>query len=206
MQLYYSDVLSPRKACAVARHLESSLEYIYLDLAGGEHMTPGYLERNPNGKVPTLVDGDWSLWEADAIMCYLAARCDSDLWPQDGRQIEVLRWMSWATQHFNKAAGTLYFEYIIKSRFGIGPVDPDAVEQASAEFRRFAGVLDTHLAQRRWLTGDALSVADFSVAVTLPYARDAHIPVHEFPAVERWHEQLNALEAWREPFPLPATA
>ncbi len=54
--------------------------------------------------------------------------------------------------------------------------------------------------------GDALTVADFSVAVTLPYAEQAGIPLAEFPAVARWHERLNALEAWREPFPERAAA
>lgn len=201
MKLYWSDVLSPRKACAVARYLESPIEYIYLDLGRGEHKAPKYLALNPNGKVPTLIDDTRTLWEADAIMCHLAARCDSDLWPQDGRQIDVIRWLSWASQHFNRAAGTLYFEYVIKPRFNIGPVDTVATAQAASQLREHAAVLDAHLATRRWLVDDTLTVADFSTAITLPYASEAHIPLHEFPAIERWHRQLHDLQAWREPFP-----
>src|SRR5699024_5225474 len=113
MQLYYDDVLSPRRACAVARHLESPVEFIRVELVKREHRTPDYLALTPNGKVPTLVDGDRVLWEADAIMCHLAARCDSDLWPQDGCQVEVMRWLSWNLQHFYPHAGALYFQYII---------------------------------------------------------------------------------------------
>ena len=201
MKLYWSDVLSPRKACAVAKYLQSPVEYAYLDLGRGEHKTTGYLALNPNGKVPTLVDGSLVLWEADAIMCHLAARSDSELWPQDGRQIEVIRWLSWNTQHFTRHGGTLYFEDIIRARFGMGIPDPNEVEQATTEWRRFAKVLDQHLRDRRWLVGDTLTVADFAVAVTLPYAERAHIPLAEFPAIERWHERLNELDAWREPFP-----
>lgn len=206
MKLYWSDVLSPRKACAVAKYLQSPVEYAYLDLGRGEHKTPDYLALNPNGKVPTLVDGSLVLWEADAIMCHLAARSDSELWPQDGRQIEVIRWLSWNTQHFTRHGGTLYFEYIIRARFGIGTPDPAEVERATTEWRRFAKVLDQHLRDRRWLVGDTLTVADFAVAVTLPYAERAHIPLAEFPAIERWHERLNELDAWREPFPELVTA
>lgn len=206
MKLYWSDVLSPRKACAVAKYLQSPVEYTYLDLGRGEHKTPEYLALNPNGKVPTLVDGTRTLWEADAIMCHLAARSDSDLWPQDGRQIEVVRWLSWAAQEFNPAAGQLYFEYIIKPRFGIGEPDADAVANGQDAFRRFAATLDAHLQDRRWLVGDTLTVADFAVAVTLPYADTAHIPLAEFPAVHRWHERLNEIDAWREPFPELAVA
>lgn len=206
MKLYWSDVLSPRKTCAVAQYLQSPVDYVYLDMGRGEHKTPEYLELNPNGKVPTLVDGTHSLWEADAIMCLLAARSDSELWPQDSRQIEVIRWLSWATQHFNRAAGNLYFEYIIKPRFNIGPVDADAVAQTISQFREHAAVLDAHLTTRRWLVDDTLTVADFSAAITLPYAGEAHIPLHEFPAIEHWHRQLNDLEAWREPFPATTAA
>ncbi|MGH8114080.1 MAG: glutathione S-transferase family protein [Rhodanobacteraceae bacterium] len=206
MKLYWSDVLSPRKACAVAKYLQSPVDYAYIDLGRGEHKTPEYLALNPNGKVPTLVDDTRSLWEADAIMCHLAARCDSDLWPQDARQIEVIRWLSWASQHFNREGGNLYFEYIIKPRFGLGDADHAEVKRTTDEWRRFATILDNHLQDRRWLVGDALTVADVSVAITLPYAERAHIPLHEFPAIKRWHEQLNELEAWREPFPALAEA
>ena len=202
VQLYYSDVLSPRKACAVARYLQLPIDYVYLHLDRGEHRTPGYLEMNPNGKVPTLVDGDQILWEADAIMCHLASRAGSDLWPRDLRsQTEIVRWFSWDLQHFTRAAGTLYFEHIVKARFGIGEADAQVVAEAQQDFRRFAGVLEAHLQGRHWLLGDKLSVADFAVAVSLPYADDAKIPVHEFTQVRAWHDRLGELEAWREPFP-----
>lgn len=201
MKLYWSDVLAPRKVCAVARYLQSPLDCVYLDLARGEHRTPDYLALNPNGKVPTLVDGSRVLWEADAIMCHLAARCDSQLWPQDARQIDVIRWLSWNAQHFTAHAGELYFEYIVKPRFGIGQADPVAAGRATEEWRRYAAVLNQHLHDRRWLVGDALTVADFAVGVTLPFAQSAHIPLHDFPAIASWHERLNELDAWREPFP-----
>jgi glutathione S-transferase len=206
MKLYWSDVLSPRKACAVAKYLQSSVEFEYLDLGRGAHRTPEYLAINPNGKVPTLIDGGRVLWEADAIMCHLAARCDSGLWPQDARQVDVIRWFSWDLQHFTAHAGTLYFEYIIKRRFGLG--DPDLVEvkRATNDWRRYAAVLDGHLRDRRWLVGDTITLADFAVAVTLPYAERAHIPLDEFPAIKHWHDRLNELDAWREPFPIVAVA
>ena len=47
----------------------------------------------------------------------------------------------------------------------------------------------------------ASRVADFSVAITLPYADQAAMPLGEFPVVQRWLDRLNEIEAWREPFP-----
>ena len=201
MQLYWFDTVNPRKACAVAKYLRSPVEFVRVDLARGEQRAPAYLALNPNGKVPTLVDGARVLWESAAIMCHLAARSDSDLWPQDDRQTDVVRWLSWDLAQFYRAGGTLYFEHLIKPRFGLGDPDPAAIKPALRDWRRLAATLDTHLHDRRWLVGDSLTIADFAVAGFLPDAEAAHLPLDEFPAIRRWHERLNELEAWREPFP-----
>lgn len=201
MKLYYSDVLMPRKACAVAGYLGVPVEYVYLDLGKGEHKTPEYLALNPNGKVPTLVDGDATLWESDAIICALAMKAGSDLWPRDWRQIDVIRWFSWNSRHFNPPGGALYFEYVIKPRFNLGSPDAAQVKTATEEFRCAAAVLENHLEGRDWLVGDAPTVADFSTAVVLPYGDKVPLPLEEFRSIRRWHDRLNEFEAWREPFP-----
>jgi glutathione S-transferase len=207
MKMYYSDVLSPRKACAVARYLNSPVEFVYLDLVRGEQQTPAYLAINPNGKVPTLIDGERIVWEADAVMCHLAVRAGSDLWPRDiDLQIEVVRWLSWNAQHLYRHGGALYFQHVIKPRFGLGSPDRSAVDDALSGFRRFAAVLDGHFSAREWLVGDRLTVADFSVAVVLPFAAEARLPLDEFPEVRRWHEHLSDLQAWRDPFPVRASS
>ena len=201
MKLYYSDVLAPRKVCALLKYLKTPMDFAYLELGKGEHKQHDYLAINPNGKVPTLIDGDKVLWEADAILCYLAQKAGSPLWPGDSRQADVVSWFSWNSQHFIQSGGALYFEFVIKPRFNIGPPDGREVEKATKGFRSQAKVLNAHLEDRKWLVGDQLTVADFSVAVTLPYAAKAHMPIDEFPEVRRWHDQLSALDGWLEPFP-----
>ncbi len=202
MKLYYFETINPQKACAVARYLNSPVEFVRTDMTKGEHKTPGYLAINPNGKVPALTDGDLKLWEANAIMCHLARKAGSDLWPRDEcQQIELTRWFTWNSEHFTRHAGELYFQYIIKPKFALGPQDEAAIAEATGFFKRFAGVLNDHLRGRKYLLGDTLSVADFAVGIALPYAKQANIPLGEFPEIERWHARLNELPAWREPFP-----
>jgi glutathione S-transferase len=202
MQLYYFETLNPRKVCAVARYLNSPVEYRRIDLSKGEQRTPQFLAINPNGKVPVLEDGGLKLWEANAIMAYLAKAAGSELWPNDtAGQIDVLRWLSWNSEHFTRHAGALYFQHLIKPRFLQQAPDAKAVEEATGFFKQFAQVLDDHLRQRRHLLGDRLTIADFAVAVTLPYAQEAKIPVASFSAIARWHDRLTELPAWRQPFP-----
>jgi glutathione S-transferase len=202
MQLYYCEVLNPRKTCAVARYLGSPVEFVRVDLAKGEHRAPEFLALNPNGKVPVLRDGDYVLWESNAIMCELSRRAKSDLWPRDERQIEVMRWLSFDARHFTHYSGTLYFEYVIKPWARIGEADEAKVAEATKGFRTSAAVLDGHLEGRKFLLGDELSVADFALSVTFPYAKVAKLPLAEFPAIQRWHARLEELPAWREPFPV----
>lgn len=200
MKLYYAETMNSYKTCAVARHVGLAVDFRRIDLKKGEQRTPEFLAINPNGKAPALVDGDLKLWESNAIMCHLAMTAGSGLWPRDARQVEVIRWFNWSADHFSRFAGELYFQNIIRAEFGLGEPDTQVVGEALDYVRKYAGILNTHLDDRHYLLGDELTLADFAVATTLPYARDARIPIEDFPAVESWHDRLMQLPAWRSPF------
>ena len=202
MKLYYDELLNPRKACAVARYLDAPVEFVRLDVTTAAHKTPDFLAINPNGQLPGLVDGALSLWESNAIMCYLARKAGSDLYPRDDAgQSETMRWLSWDGAHFSRHGGALYFEFVIKAKFKIGPPDDAVVAEAGAAMRRKGAVLDAHLADRAFVLGDRLSVADFALAVSLAYPVATTAPLEGFAHIARWNDRLNALPAWREPFP-----
>lgn len=204
MKLYYFESPHPRVACAVAKHTGAPVEYIRVDLARGEHRKPDYLAIDPNGKVPALIDGDVTMWEAPAVMCYLAAKAGSDLWPSDERaRLDILRWINWSTAHFNRHAGTIWFERTLKRPLGFGEPDEQAIESATKFLHQFASVLDTHLAQQEFLVGNRLSVADFQTAMFLGYDA-ARLLLDDYENLTRWYARLADLPAWREPFPARA--
>jgi glutathione S-transferase len=200
-KLYYAETLNPRRACAVARHLNSPVEFVHVQLGKGEHKSPGFTALNPNQKVPVLDIGGRTIWESNAIMCFLARFANSDLWPQDDRQVDVMRWLHWDALHFLPLTGEYYFQHIIKPMFGLGEPDAAALEKAKTGFQRYGAVLNDHLRGRKFLIGDTLTVADFAVGITFPYAEKTQIPLAPFPEIQRWHDRLNELPAWREPFP-----
>jgi len=200
MKLYYCETLNPRKVCALARYLNSPVEFVHVDLRSGAHRKPDFLAINPNGKVPVLQDGDLMLWESNAIMCHLAKQAKSDLWPEDERQIEVMRWLYWDANHFSRHGGALYFENLVKPALGMGAPDETAVQRATDFFHTFAGILDAHLKDRDFLIGGRLSIADFATAVCLPYAEGAKLPLEPYAEIRRWHAGLETLPAWQKPF------
>lgn len=84
----YSHPLSPngRKVLIVAAHLGVKLEIENIDVAARKHQLPEYLKLNPNALFPTLQDGDFVLWESNAITQYIASKKPGNtLYPRDER-------------------------------------------------------------------------------------------------------------------------
>ncbi|MGH8457277.1 MAG: glutathione S-transferase family protein, partial [Stenotrophobium sp.] len=153
MKLYLFP-LSPRarKTMAVAHHLGLSYEMVALDGRKGDHKKPEYLKLNPNGRMPTLVDGDFVLWESNAIIQYLAGKKPGVLMPQDERgRADVARWLYWDLAHWDSANAILLFENLVKSLLGGGGPDPAQVKLGEEKFHSAAAVLDGHLAGREWV-------------------------------------------------------
>lgn len=207
MKLYYSETPNPHKPCAVAKYLSVPVEYVRVDLAKGEHKQPDFLAVNPNGKTPAFEDGEVKLWEAHAIMAYLAEKAGSDLWPDDPvEQIEVMKWLNWDTAHFSRHAGRLWFQNFLKGIIGAGEPDQAEIEDAMGFFRQFAAVLNDHLKGRDFIACNRLTIADFGVATFMPRWQEAKLPLEDYPEICRWRDRMATLEAWREPWPQEYTS
>ena len=199
MKLYYSTNLNPRVAVAVARHLNSPLEFVRAS-PRDPRFEDAFRPINPNTLVPVLVEGDKSLWETDAISCRLSVLAGSDFWATGASLPETIRWLSWSKQHLTFAGEAYYFENIIKPKYLGLPPDPSVVERAAGDFHRYAKVLDDVLASRRWLIEDRLTYADFRAATIMPFAEDARMPVKDYKNILAWAGRLDEIDAWRAPF------
>ncbi|NHZ63615.1 glutathione S-transferase family protein [Massilia genomosp. 1] len=203
MRLYHNHLSSNgRRVLMVAEQLGLPLDIVNVDL-GSDSERARLREINANGKVPLLEDGDFLLSESCAIMQYL---CDlapgQQLYPQDARvRADVNRWLFWGSQHFAETISILSFEHIWKAMIGMGEADPATVARAEAELRQLGAVLDGHLAQRDWLVGDALSLADIGVVTPLMYLERAKLPLGEFANLMRWFDRLRQLDLWKNSGP-----
>jgi glutathione S-transferase len=170
-----------------------------LDFTKGEQKAPEYLRLNPNGAVPTLVDGEFVLTESRAIMQYLASkRPESGLLPQDEpARADVVRWQFWDAAHFSPALGTLFFQKILKPKLGMGEPDAAKLEEALGNLRRFGGVLNERLQGKQYVVGSALTIADLTLASSLMYARQTQAPLEEFANVLSWLGRISELDAWK---------
>lgn len=203
MKLYTTD-LSPncRRVEATLHHLGlyDEVEVIRLNLMAGEHQRDDLRAANPNCKVPTVVVGDMKLWESHPTMIYLSDRAGAEEFcPSDAKtRFEILRWMSWELQHYNRALGDILWETIAKAKFGAGAPDQEVISRQMENFHRFAAVLDAQLEGRDFILGDKVTVTDFAVGgpSALALHPDSQVPLDAYPNVKAWYLRLESLPAW----------
>jgi len=189
-----------RRVNATIQHL--GLEVDVAEQAMGDLKKPEYLALNPNGKVPTLVDGDLRLWEGRAIMQYLASKKESTLWPNDAaRRADIARWQFWEAAHLSRGTGAYAFENLFKKIFMKQEPDPVALAAGEKEWRLFAPVLDAQLANRKWILGNDLTLADFSVGGCFSYAEPSGLPMGDYGHIKAWLSRLGEIPAWRNTAP-----
>lgn len=192
---------SPRafKVLVVAHHLGIEYEFVLCDLTKGDQKSAAYAAVNPNQRMPSLEDGDFRLWESNAIVQYLAAKKpERGLLPADERaRADVARWQFWESTTWDPGCAILVFERAVKRFFGGGAPDPVEVEKGLQRFHRAAKVLDAHLRGRTYVCCDRLTLADFALAADLTMAEPAQLPLEDYGEIRRWAGRLAELPAWQ---------
>lgn len=163
---------------------ELGLTYEQVPVEETETRTPAHLAINPNGHVPVLQDGDFTLVESMAINLYLAAKYGGGLWPATvedrGR---ALQWSFWAPLELEG-----HLETCMNHRWFYAPDCRDAARADRAEqaLVQPLGVLNDALSEGPYLLGDAFTVADLNVAAVVSWARFGLVSLAPWPAVNRW--------------------
>lgn len=188
-----------RKVRIAAAELDLPLELVPVDPFTGGNRTPEYLGKNPMGKVPTLDDDGFVLYESTAICEYLAAqRPDRGLAPNDPRgRADLWRWMAWYSAHVQPWLSTMVFEQRLKPLSG-GTTDAAAVAYARRELDRFMPVLEKHLASGREHLLERYSIADICVGVGMQSVKPAGLDMAPYPSIVAWVGRLESREAWKK--------
>lgn len=188
---------SLRRVTSAAAVMGVDIERVRVDLFKGESHSPEFLELNPHGLSPVMVDGDFVLYESAAINLYLAEKAGSDLAGSTPRErFEILQWMFWSGEQWRVFA-TLTFDERIGKRLMGQPEDAGIVQMAARKLRAAATVLDGHLATHSHIVGDRLTLADFDIAGPFSQNERTKIPLDEFPNLVSWQQRLlGTVPAW----------
>lgn len=191
--LYTANTMNGWKPLIFLHEAEVPYELVPISFAKREQKAPWYLELNPNGRIPTIVDrgnNDFAVFESGAILWYLAEKYGKFLPADPDTRSETLQWLMFQMGGIGPMMGqAMYFQRIAKPN---GHEETYSIDRYVTESRRLLEVLDTRLRGREYLVGDSYSIADMA---TYPWARShfwATVSVDGLDHLNAWFARLDA--------------
>lgn len=181
-------------------------ERVDAGLQFGRVNDPDYRELNPNGQVPTLVDGAFSLWESNSILRYLAMQygASSSLYPAEPKlRASVDRWLDWSLSTLAPAERPVFLTLV---RTAPEQRDMDALAANVKTLVSRWKILDGHLQGRFHLEGDRFTIADIVLgAFAKRWFGVEGIDRPPMPSLERWYQRLTQRAAFKKYIDLALT-
>ena len=172
--------------------LDLAYERIDAGMAFGKNDQPEYLAMNPNGRVPTLVDGDYVLWESNSIMRYLnlAHGKASPIYPQSPQaRAAVDRWLDWTLSTLQPVDRPVFWALVRtpKEKRDMVAIQKD-VDAEAVVWR----IPDALLATRRYIEGDQFTIADIALgAFARRWFGVGGVTKPKLPNLERWFALIS---------------
>lgn len=171
-------------------------EFVLVDLEKGEHKSDSFQQKTPMGKVPLLEhDGEY-LFESGAICRYVGSVSNSPLYPADLLQrARVDQWLDFFSCHLGRWFSTLFFEQVIKPKYGLGDPNEASLEEATKFAHQQLSILDGLLQDSDWLANDAVSIADLFAFAYVEQYRVIEFSLNEYPHVQAWFDRIEARDS-----------
>lgn len=168
-----------------------------VDLAGAQHKTPEYLAMNCFGQVPVMRDGEVVVADSNAILVYLATCYGAPHWlPREPAQAaQVQRWLSVAAGQLAYGPCAARLVTVFGAKFN----PEEVIARAHALFT----VLEAELAQRDWIAGPTVTIADVALYSYTAHAPEGNVSLADYPHLRAWLARIEALPGF---VPMPATA
>ncbi len=183
-----------------------------LEFSKEDHKSPGYLKLNPRGKVPTLQDGDFVLYESLAIMAYLDRKYpDPPIFGTTPQETGLIWRAISETESYLVAPGA---KVIVPIFFGKGLEKTDEIQEAAAAIRDELRRIDTALSGSVWLIGSSISAADITLFPLIQLllraaSKDAAKPLNlgfsplgqTYPNIAAWVKRVEAIPGYERTYP-----
>ena len=187
--LYTSSTPNGWKASVALEEMQLPYEVHSINLMEQEQKTPAFLARNPNGRIPVLVDKDednFAVFESGAIMLYLAEKTGQFI-PNDAKgRSQVIQWLMFQMGGVGPMMGQANVFY----RYFPEKIQP-AIERYQKEGRRLFEVLDSQLAKHEFLAGD-YSIADMANWCWVRTYQWSGIDISGLDNLVRWKNSIEA--------------
>ena len=158
IKFYYSTAPNPMKVALCLEEMGLSYEPIPVDTRKGQQHQPNYLAINPNAKVPSIVDGETTIFDSNAIVLYLAEKTGKFLPKGAQERGPMLSWLMFVASGIGPFTG----QYVHFKNYA-----PEKIAYALGRYEfealRHWGIVDARLAKNKYLVGDTYSVVDMAL-------------------------------------------
>ena len=189
-----------RKVLAGLDLIGEPYELVHVDYFTGQQKEPAYTALNPNASVPAMVDGDFVLWESNAILQYAADKRGNDAaYPHDLRtRADINRWLLWESSSWFPSCYVFLVENCVKPLLG-GSADASVLQAQQAQFHKLAGILDARLAGSDWVAGSGPTIADIALAAPMHLHGWQQLPLAQHQNIVRWMTRnVEQLPCWKK--------
>ncbi|MEO8245260.1 MAG: glutathione S-transferase family protein [bacterium] len=171
----------------------------YVDFFNGATRTPEFRAINEMGEVPVMVDGETTLTQSGVILDYISSKSGKLGGRSAAERREVLRWLFWDNHKLSTTIGTTRFlqNFVPEDKRPAGVI-PFMESRLKTAYK----VLDGHLAGRKWVAGDAVTIADLSCCGYLYYPEPFGFDREDWPHIDGWLDRIAALPGWKHPYDL----
>ena len=201
MKIYADPItINCRKVLAGLDLLGAPYELVKVDYFKAEQKAPAYTSINPMASLPTMVDGDLTLWESNAILQYAADKVGNDsAYPRDLKvRADINRWLLWESSSWFPSCYVFLVENCVKPLLGSQP-DSGVLDAQAAQFHKLAGILNERLADRDWITGSNPTIADIALAAPMHLHGWQQLPLGDHPNLKRWlTDKVENLPCWKK--------
>ncbi|MAH83262.1 MAG: hypothetical protein CBB68_02715 [Rhodospirillaceae bacterium TMED8] len=170
----------------------------------GGNETPEYLQKNPTGLIPTLEDGDFTVWESNTIVRYVSEKFGKGDWllSSPAERAQASQWMDWYVTAMH-APMTVIFRNLIRT-LGSNR-DMAEVHAATRTAVKYWTMLDNHLSDKKFVCGDLISIGDIPVGCSVYRWYTMELERPNLPHLYAWFDRLQEREAYRTHVMTPLT-
>jgi len=204
IELYTWGTPNGRKVSVMLEECGLAYNVHRIDIGKGEQLAPDYLEINPNGKIPSIVDPDGPdgaplpMMESGAILVYLAGKTGRFLPASTRGKYVALQWLMFQMGHVGPMYGQVH-HFLRTAKVEV----PYAIERYVKEKDRLYGVLDRRLGAVRFLAGDEYTIADIATYPWVARHEWHKTDLATFPNVKRWFDAIAARPAVQRGMAVP---
>jgi len=172
---------------------------VFVDFFKGETRSPDYHTMNPMGEAPVMIDGDVTMTQSGVMQQYIIEKTGKLGGETAADAREILRWQFWDNHKMSSQAGM--------TRFLMNFLPEDKRPQEVIAFmqgrlKAAYRVLESELATRDWLVGNAISMADISCCGYLFYPEPFGFNRADWPNIDAWLTRISETPGWKHPYDL----